>query len=140
MHGGVGDARPVARTPADPTPPPGRTEPSTMELPDLNQAVVDEARLTQLFSDIETCTQVLAVVPRYASRQFIAPTSVSLDEGKRMLVSRRVRAIQLRYLYDGSEWWDTLIPVATGTRIVRIRHDPDMGARSEQPGQSVEPA
>ena len=115
----------VARMPADPTPPPGRTDASTLDLPELNQAVLGDATLAQLFDDISQCTEVLSAMPRYAAREFVAPAGVTIDEARDLLTARRVRAVQLRYRYDGAEWWDTLVPVSDGTRLVRIRHEPD---------------
>lgn len=111
--------------PADATPPPGSTagpagDPS---LPELHQSIIDNETVVCLFRDIAACTQVIEVLPRYASQQLIEDRSVSLDQGRQLLMEGQARAVQIRYRYDGAEWWDTLIRQPNGVKIVRIRHD-----------------
>ncbi len=121
-------ARPAPAAPravpiADPTPPPGAAEADQRRMPELRQSVLDPATLAALFNDLEHCAKVLEVVPKQSRHRFVEAAAVSLDEGRRMLLAGEARAVQIRYLYDNAEWWDTLIAEPAGVRIVRIRHD-----------------
>ena len=97
--------------------------PTTLALPELCEAGLDAGILAQLFDDIAGCTEVLAVLPKFADRRKVAEQSVSLSEGRALLASGEARAIQIRYRYEGAEWWDTLMNTPQGTRLVRIRHE-----------------
>lgn len=95
-----------------------------IELPTLQDTILDDATVDQLFADIADLTRVLDVIPKTAERGYVGAGSVSMDEARTMLRHHSCRAIQLRYVHDGAQWWDTLMPQPNGTRIVRIRHDP----------------
>jgi hypothetical protein len=95
-------------------------------LPDLQQSVLDPDTLAQLFSDLGSLTEILEVIPKALAESYVPESSeIGLDEGRRMLLSGVVRGLQIRYRYQGSQWWDTLLPDAAsgGFRIVRIQHD-----------------
>ncbi|MCB1129514.1 MAG: hypothetical protein KDN05_00195 [Verrucomicrobiae bacterium] len=94
-------------------------------LPDLHQSEVDEATLRQLFTDVGTHTEIIEIIPKHALGYVAeSPESLQLDEAYKLLVSRSVRGLQLRYRHDGKTWWDTLMPLPGGLfRIVRIEHD-----------------
>ena len=101
-------------------------QPPTPELPDLQQSVLDPDTLAQLFSDLGSLTEILEVIPKALAESYVPESSeIGLDEGRRMLLSGVVRGLQIRYQYQGSQWWDTLLPDAAsgGFRIVRIQHD-----------------
>jgi hypothetical protein len=93
-----------------------------IELPTLQDTLLDDATVDQLF--IAELTRVLEVIPKTAERGYVAAGSIPIDQARTMLRERSCRAIQLRYIHDGAQWWDTLMPQTNGTRIVRIRHDP----------------
>ena len=95
-------------------------------LPDLQQSSLDPETLAQLFTDLATCTEILEVIPKAMAQGYVPESSViGLDEGREMLLSGNVRGLQIRYRYQGCQWWDTLLPDAQngGFRIVRIQHD-----------------
>ena len=95
-----------------------------MALPELNEAELDDHTLTALFYDIETCTQVLEVIVRHVAAGYVGPQRVSLKHARRLVQERAVRGVQIRYVYDEAEWWDTLMVLPTGVRIIRIEHEP----------------
>lgn len=103
---------------------PGVAVVAETELPDLNQAILDPETLADLFRDIAACTELIAVIPK-RSGLFCDPSPVGLEEGHRLLRDGDVRGLQIRYLHAGGEWWDTLIRLPQGVKLVRIRHDPD---------------
>jgi hypothetical protein len=106
---------------------PAPTEPSTeapLELPPLHTTTLDAAQVEQLLDDIEACTELVEILPKYAAQGHVPDAaSVSLAEARTLLATRTVRGLQLRYRYDGADWWDTLIMAVEGYRVVRIRHD-----------------
>lgn len=100
--------------------------PDAAEMPDLQQSVLDPETLAQLFSDLGSLTEILEVIPKALAEGYVAESStITLEEGRKMLLSGVVRGLQIRYRYQGSQWWDTLLPDAStgGFRIVRIQHD-----------------
>ena len=94
-------------------------------LPDLHQAELDEVTLRQLFADVSVHTELLEVIPKHSAAGYVPEiAAITLAEGLDLLLTNRVRALQLRYRHDGSTWWDTLMPSPHGTfRIVRIQHE-----------------
>ena len=98
-------------------------------LPELQQSVLDPETLEQLFSDLSSLTEIIEIIPKAAAAGYVDEKQqhISLDEAREMLLSSTVRGLQIRYRYQGSQWWDTLLPDpgGNGFRIVRIQHDFD---------------
>ena len=90
--------------------------------PPLSDAILDGAQLAQLVFDIEHAAELIAVAIRpLGSRRVEAAERPSLESAFHALCERTA-SVQLRYRYRGEEWWDTLLPVSAGTRLVRISH------------------
>jgi hypothetical protein len=105
-----------------PIPPPPEEAP--LKLPDLNMTLLDSAQVEQLFRDIEQCAQITEIIPKFAARGHVPETAtVTLAEARELIATRAVRGLQLRYRYEGADWWDTLMLVGDQFRLVRIRHD-----------------
>lgn len=94
-------------------------------LPDLHEAVLDDATLDELFADVANCTQISEVIAKHGTRQHTPDRSYTLDDARRMLLDGSVLGVQLRYTYEGDQWWDTLMRIPAGVRLVRIRHSFD---------------
>ncbi|MGZ8900168.1 MAG: hypothetical protein ACXW3Z_08740 [Limisphaerales bacterium] len=104
-----------------PPPPP---EDAPLKLPDLTTAPLDAAQVDQLLRDIEQCAQITEIIPKYASREHVPDAAnISLAQARELLATRAVRGMQIRYRYEGADWWDTLMLVGDQYRLVRIRHD-----------------
>ncbi len=93
------------------------------ELPTINEAILDANTLSQLFEDVSRCTHLIEVIVKRGPRSQTPDATHTLDEARQMLEEGAAMGIQLRYSYDGAQWWDTLIRTQAGIRIVRIRHD-----------------
>ena len=52
---------------------------------------------------------------------------MDLRQAYQMLLSNEVRGVQIRYLYDRLEWWDTILVDGLHYKIVRISHPIDRG-------------
>ncbi|MDP1569243.1 MAG: hypothetical protein Q8L86_04500 [Vicinamibacterales bacterium] len=100
------------------------------ELPPLYEAVLDADQLDALFADLAAQALPVEVVVRDRARQATAGprAATTLPEARALLVPGAIRAVQLRYPWDGAVWWDTLTPVAAGFRLIRVRHDPTLFA------------
>lgn len=108
--------------PEEPIPPPPEEAP--LKLPDLNMTLLDGAQVRQLLCDIELCTQITEIIPKYSARGHVPDAAVvTLAQARELLAKRAVRGLQLRYRYEGADWWDTLMLVGDQFRLVRIRHD-----------------
>ncbi len=97
-------------------------------LPDLQQSVLDPETLAQLFVDLASLTEILEVIPKASAAGYVPEhNNINLDEAREMLLSSSIRGLQIRYRYQGSQWWDTLLPDPNSSnfRIVRIQHDFD---------------
>ena len=97
--------------------------PALASLPDMQQAILDPSTLTQLFRDIELCGERIEVIPKYSAEGYIPAGLITMGEGCALLASGKLRGLQLRYHYDGYDWWDTLMKTPQGIRLVRIRHE-----------------
>jgi hypothetical protein len=95
------------------------TETSPPPPPDLFRAELDADTLRQLFKDLCDSVEDVVAMARTAPGQ--PPERLSLDEALHRLESGSA-SIQLRYVYQGDEWWDTLRRGQKGTELVRVRH------------------
>lgn len=103
------------------------SSPDEPKLPDLNEAVLDAATLEQLFRDLEACVQITEIIPKLAERRMVTDqtSKLTLAQARELLLSGKARGIQIRYRYEGADWWDTLMQTPQGVRLVRIRHEFD---------------
>ena len=92
-------------------------------LREFHDAFIDPATLEQLFDDIEGAAEVLAVLIKGGGRERAHGGTLSLDEGREIFLSKKARGLQIRYRYDGAEWWDTLMHTPSGIRIIRIEQE-----------------
>lgn len=91
-----------------------------LELPDLHQADLDDATVAALFRDLAACAQILEVQVKggATARSSARP---DLDTARDLLLGGQVRAIQVRYAYQGAQWLDTLMRTPGGVRVVRMQ-------------------
>lgn len=86
------------------------------ELPDVQEQIVDAATVGQLFFDLEHAARVFTVL--YGTE---TGNASALGAARDAILSGSTRRVQVRYTYLGEEWWDTLMAVPEGLRIIRIR-------------------
>lgn len=99
------------------------TESEVPKLPELHEAILDADTVERLFRDLEMCTEIVEILPRFARNQMVTEQTISLAQARALLLNGQARGLQVRYRYGGAEWWDTLMRVPEGIRIVRIRHE-----------------
>ncbi|QIF04394.1 hypothetical protein [Roseimicrobium sp. ORNL1] len=107
---------------------PANSNADTPPLPELHGGMLTEATLAQLFDDYHNCTVVTEIIPKYGPQNHVPEKStLTLAQAQDLLQTRGVRAMQVRYRFDSGEWWDTIMVLPEGFRLVRIRHDFEQG-------------
>ena len=91
-------------------------------LPFVHDATLDCEQLLVVVADIELGTEVLAVNIKRGRDAHSDEESVPLRDAVDRLLEGAVAGIQVRYRYQGHEYWDTILRAASGFRIVRIDH------------------
>jgi hypothetical protein len=91
------------------------------QVPLLTEGVIAAARLRRLVLDVENAAQLTGVREKGPPDAQADADEVPLTDAiERMLVGA-VRAVQMRYRYDGQDWTDTGMTVKAGYRVVRCR-------------------
>lgn len=92
-------------------------------LPELAQGVLDAPTLAALHRDYANLCQIFAVLPRARPNMATLPgTTCSLDEGFAGLRDGTLSGLQIRYRWENTEWWDTILVLpGNQARIVRMQ-------------------
>jgi len=92
-----------------------------IEFPALHTGDLDAEGVRALVADLEAHAERLQVVPKAAAKRFVLPETLPLQAATEGLLDGRLRGVQLRYVHEGQEWWDTLLAMGdAGYRIVRV--------------------
>lgn len=93
-------------------------------LPDLQQAQFDATELENLLRDIAACAQITEIIAKYSATGHVPEAAaLTFDDGRRLLLEGGARAVQFRYRYQDTDWWDTVMALPGGQfRLVRIQH------------------
>lgn len=91
-------------------------------LPPICDVLVDAATIDQLFFDIAAAAEVIGVTKKAHGALRADDALVELSDAHAALRADAVAAVQLRYRHAGEEWWDTVIRLADGFRLIRISH------------------
>jgi|JI10StandDraft_1071094.scaffolds.fasta_scaffold408273_3 uncharacterized membrane protein len=90
-------------------------------LPELHEALLDDAWLARLEADLAALTVVDEVLPRARVRSLVPERGVTLAEGFARLRAGELIGLQVRYRHDGRAWCDTLLVRPEGTKLVRMQ-------------------
>lgn len=94
---------------------------SDVTFPEVFQAELSEAEVRALFADLAACAEVLDVFAKGGPEARAVELGGSIAVALEALLSRGVRAVQVRYRHDGGEWRDTITAGADAYRLVRVR-------------------
>jgi hypothetical protein len=94
---------------------------STEALPPVQDALLDSERLFSLFRDLSELVEIDEILLKGGPQSRAVEQRLSLEEARAALEQGRVLGVQIRYRYQGSPWWDTLLRTPHGIRIVRIQ-------------------
>jgi len=90
-------------------------------LPPLADAVITSDEVAALLDDVARAATLLGHSVKGGARDRAAGSGASLIADGARLLTGEVLGLQLRYLHDGKEWWDTLLALPDGRfRLVRI--------------------
>ncbi|MHC4430180.1 MAG: hypothetical protein ACYS0D_16515 [Planctomycetota bacterium] len=94
------------------------------ETPALHEAVLSAEEVRQLFADLTEHAELIEIGLKGETRTHQEPAEgLGLAEALAVVEQRAARGVQIRYRYQGAQWWDTLMIQPEGVRLVRIRHD-----------------
>lgn len=92
-------------------------------------AALDGIAVESLFNELAFETTVLGILLRapdseVGERGGFSPPSLRV--ARDAILSGRASGVQVRYVHDGVEWWDTLMrtPGDGGFRVVRVKKPP----------------
>lgn len=92
-----------------------------LPLPELQDALLDEATLDRLVADLGLVATDLSVRLKAGAEVLTGDQAVSLADGVEALRSGTVLGLQVRYRHANQRWCDTLLRTAGGVRLVRIQ-------------------
>lgn len=91
-------------------------------VPLMVEGTLDAAGLRQLFADLTAAATVVGVRQKGGPAEYTAADDLSADTARDRLLAGAIRAVQIRYRYDGHEWTDTVFATAPGFRVIRCQH------------------
>lgn len=116
----------MIRSPSPSEPTDGAPAGVDQPLPPLQTATLDEATLDRLFQEVAALPTPPEVIVKWAPREHTPDGKTTLAEAREALREGRAFGLQLRYSLDGSLWFDTLMRIDGGVRLVRIAHPASM--------------
>ncbi|EMI53967.1 hypothetical protein [Rhodopirellula sallentina] len=87
------------------------------DLPEILQAEWAKDQVMQLFADLSEGADVQHVQLKSSKTD----ATVSLADAARSFAENDAQAIQVRYLFEGEMWCDTIMPGDPTTKIIRNR-------------------
>lgn len=93
---------------------------SEKPLPEVQVAELDGATFEAYFADLEDCADVRSVTLKSGPETRAEEPQVSLEQAHMLLIVGTIRGAQIRYVFDGVAWIDTLVALGESMRLVRI--------------------
>lgn len=93
----------------------------SIALAQVQEAVLDDGTLQQLFFDLSQLAQIVEVRLKAAERAYATDSAPTLEAARHAVATRDALAVQLRYRYRNAEWIDTILRVDGGFRLVRVQ-------------------
>lgn len=107
----------------------------TSQVP-LQDSLLDEVSVGQLFFDIANAAELIAVLQKGTATQRAGGAASSpdaLEDAHRALATGQIGGVQIRYRFGGEEWWDTLLRTERGVRLIRVSHTRALAAAPAAP-------
>jgi MauM/NapG family ferredoxin protein len=95
-------------------------EDSEIELPELQDEIVDDEVIGRLFDDLAALGQIIEINEMGGARAHSEGVGLDLEIAKRRFLAGDVRGVQIVYRHQDETWCDTLMRVPSGTRILRM--------------------
>ena len=91
-------------------------------IPEMRESLLQPDDIRNLFDDLASCTTILSVQEKGGPQTYAEAGPSALQTAMERLLAREVRAVQIRYSWQDSEWTDTLMCLPGGVRLVRCQH------------------
>lgn len=91
-------------------------------LPELQDSMIDMGTFHQYINDL-SLAEILDVRLKGNEAIRAQDSNTDLVRGAVLFEGKDVSGMQIKYVYEGLEWWDTLMWVEAGIRLIRIAHD-----------------
>ncbi|RMG18019.1 MAG: hypothetical protein D6731_03065 [Planctomycetota bacterium] len=94
----------------------------TVELPELQQEIIDASTLERLLDDLAACAEDLEVLPKRGRHRPCEPggSEWTLAATREALLCGELHGVQFRYRHQGQAWCDTVLPAPGGWRLTRM--------------------
>lgn len=89
-------------------------------LPALHQQLLDDETLEALVADLTALAQILEVRGKSGAARHSTAEDLSLADAVDLLRRNDLRGVQVRYVYQGEEWLDSLIHSSGGILLTRM--------------------
>jgi hypothetical protein len=86
----------------------------------MSNAILGHDELAALFQDYRVCAAGLQIQLKTGPGFVLPHGAPSLDDAEAMLRAGNIRGLQVRYRFGEQSWCDTLMPLPSGARLVRI--------------------
>jgi hypothetical protein len=85
------------------------------------EKLIDRSTLTQLFVELKSHSRILSIRQKGGTQRYAGEEELDLASVYTRLVNGVVHGVQVRYLYDGQEWCDTLLRAHDGWKLLRMK-------------------
>ncbi|MFN8610858.1 MAG: hypothetical protein U0931_25170 [Vulcanimicrobiota bacterium] len=94
------------------------------DLPQLTQGDLDDQALRNLVEDLSTLAEILEVRVKGSSEERAENSTLQLKQAVAAMKLGRVQGVQVRYRWEGAEWFDTLMRTGATVRVIRMKIEP----------------
>lgn len=100
-----------------------KTARTLLDLPEMTATVLEAEAVQRLFAELAFEASVVDILVRggHEPEGDDGRSEPTLRAARDVLLSGAATGLQIRYVYSGVEWWDTLMRTASGIRLVRVR-------------------
>lgn len=99
-------------------------EEHAFRFPPMCDSVISRDELQALMSDLKQFTTIEEILLRQQRRGYIDETQQpGIDDVFPLLDGGHVRGVQIRYSWESSCWFDTIMIIEGGFRLIRVRHE-----------------
>ena len=92
----------------------------SLTLPELWNAIVDEATFQQMLDELQSYATILAVQEKQAAQKQTDGEMLTFAAAINRFRAGQSQAVQIHYLFDGKEWCDTIKRLPEGYKVVRM--------------------
>lgn len=90
-------------------------------LAQLIRARLDNATMEALFQDLTQLCTITDVQMKGSTGAYAGEARPTLEQAYIALTTGTALGVQIRYVWQGEEWWDTLLRKSTSIVLVRTR-------------------